>query len=242
MTFTNVSLGDLIQAAYDVKAYQVSGPGWIESARFDIEAKVPAGATKEQSRLMMRSLLADRFKLVLHHSEKEASIYALLVAKNGPKLRESAKAPADDPNAPPPPDGPPGKRMQGAPRGGTSMRITAGRMSIVSNATTISNFLGALASQLDRPVVDMTGLTGTYDITLVFAPDSAGMRAKMAAMGVAPPPGADGGAAGNSSPDADAPASIFSALPDQLGLRLEARKGPLDMLVVDSIQKTPTEN
>ena len=96
MTFNNVSLAQIMQRAYDVKSYQISGPDWMSSARFDISAKVPAGATKAQSNVMLQNLLADRFKLVLHHSTKESPIYVLLVAKGGPKLKESAKESTDD--------------------------------------------------------------------------------------------------------------------------------------------------
>jgi len=253
MTFTNVSLADLVQRAYDVKSYQVSGPGWLESVRFDMEAKVPAGATKEQSKKMLQNLLAERFKLSLHHSTKESSIYALLVAKGGPKLKEASQNPADDPNAAPPPDVP---RAAGGPvigkdgmprlppgvgRGGAMiMMAPGGKMRMVANGATIGKFIDTLASQLDRPVVDMTGLTGKYDITLDFAPDPAIMQAKMAAMGAGQPPGMTPEA--GASADPGAAATVFSALPDQLGLRLEARKGPVDLLVIDSVQKTPTEN
>ena len=85
-----------MQRAYDVKSYQISGPDWMSSARFDISAKVPAGTTKAQSNVMLQNLLADRFKLVLHHSTKESPIYVLLVAKSGPKLKQSAKERTDD--------------------------------------------------------------------------------------------------------------------------------------------------
>ena len=95
MTFNNVSLAQILQRAYDVKSYQISGPDWMSSARFDVSAKVPAGATKAQSNVMLQNLLADRFKLVLHHSTKESSIYVLLVAKGGPKLKEAAKESTD---------------------------------------------------------------------------------------------------------------------------------------------------
>ncbi len=240
MTFTNVSLKDLIQTAWNVKSYQVTGPGWMESARFDISAKLAAGTTKEQSREMLQNLLAERFKLVIHHSTKESSIYALLVAKGGPKLKETV----DDPNAPvadAPPPGPPRQTMQvppGAGRGRTMMMMApGGRMRLVANGTTIPKFIDSLANQLDRPVFDMTGLTGTYDITLEFAQDPAIMQARMAAMGMAAPP------PGSAPPtDAEPAATIFTALPEQLGLRLEARKGPVDLVIVDSIEKTPTEN
>ena len=258
--FTNTSLSDLIQKAYDVKGYQISGPSWLESTRFDIVAKVPAGTTPQQSRLMLQNLLAERFKLILHHSTKEASIYALLVAKNGPKLKESV----DGPNTTPPPGGPDSgdqagpaafgrvtvgrdgmpQLPPGAGKGGAFMMMApGGRLRTVANGSTIAKFADMLAMQLDRPIVDMTGLQGKYDITLDFAPDPAIMQAKMAALGAGPPPGvtADGGGLGGASPDTGS-ATIFSALPDQLGLRLEPRKGPVDLLVIDSLQKTPTEN
>jgi uncharacterized protein (TIGR03435 family) len=116
------------------------------------------------------------------------------------------------------------------------MMVPGGRMRLIANTATIAKFIDVLGNQLDRPVVDMTGLKGTYDITLDFAQDMAAMRAKMAAMGAAPPPGM--------MPDSADPAgpTIFSALTEQLGLRLEARKGPVDLIIVEGVQKTPTEN
>lgn len=233
MTFTNSSIADLIQSAYDVKSFQVTGPGWLQTERFDVIAKVPAGATKAESRIMLQHLLADRFKLVLHRSTKESSIYALVVAKGGPKLTESAK-PADAEAANEP----------GHVRGGMTMMIApGGRMRMVAQGTTIAKLVDALAMQLDRPIVDMTGLTGTYDITLEFAPDPAIIQAKMAAMGMPPPPPPSDGAGPGAAPSDSGPlATIFTALPEQLGLRLEARKGPVELLVVDSAEKTPAEN
>ena len=225
MTFTNASIADLIQSAYDVKSYQVTGPGWLETPRFDVIAKVPTGTTKEASRIMLQHLLADRFKLVLHRSTKEASIYALLVAKGGPKLKESTTEQVSEP---------------GRVRGGMTMMIApGGRMRMVAQGTTIPKLVDALGMQVDRPIVDMTELTGTYDITLEFAPDPAIMQAKMAALGVPPPP-PDG--VSPSLADNGPLATIFTALPEQLGLRLEARKGPVELLIIDSVEKTPTEN
>jgi uncharacterized protein (TIGR03435 family) len=225
MTFNNASIADLILSAYDVKSYQVTGPNWLETVRFDMIAKVPSGATKEESRIMLQHLLADRFKLALHRSTKEASIYALLVAKTGPKLKESTTETVNEP---------------GRVRGGMTMMIApGGRMRMVAQGTTIPKLVDALGMQVDRPIVDMTGLTGTYDITLEFAPDPAILQAKMAAMGV-PPPLPDG--VSPSFPDNGALATIFTALPEQLGLRLEARKGPMEMLMIDSVEKTPTDN
>src|SRR5205814_1967287 len=100
------------------------GPDWMSSARFDISAKVPAGTTKAQSNVMLRNLLADRFKLVLHHSTKEASIYVLLVAKGGPKLKESAKESTDDAAAAPPSGGQ-GRRADASENGTSGARCAA---------------------------------------------------------------------------------------------------------------------
>ncbi len=244
MTFNNVSLKDLIQAAWDVKAYQITGPSSLESARFDITAKVPKGATKEQSRLMLQSLLEDRFKLKLHHSTREQPIYALMVAKNGPKLKESV----EDPNAPPAPDFPladggGGKAVQHAddgpvirkgdpvtgppapPRDAMRMMVNNGRMKMASDGQTMARFVDMLGMQVDRPVVDMTALKGNYDISLEFAPDMALMQSKMAALG-APPPGPAAGRGGSDadSPDAQNAPGIFTALQEQLGLRLDPKK------------------
>ena len=95
ITYSNVSIKNVMTTAYNVKGYQISGPDWLDSLRFDITAKVPPGTTKEQFQLMLQNLLAERFKLTLHHQSKDLPIYALVVAKGGPKLKESV----DDPNA-----------------------------------------------------------------------------------------------------------------------------------------------
>src|ERR1017187_586637 len=94
ITYTNVSLKNVLMNAYGVKDFQISGPGWLDSERYDIVAKVPRGATKEQSKVMMQNLLAERFKLALHREKKDLPMYALVVGKNGPKLTESVEDPA----------------------------------------------------------------------------------------------------------------------------------------------------
>ncbi|HEY4089770.1 MAG TPA: TIGR03435 family protein [Bryobacteraceae bacterium] len=202
MNFWNISLADLIQNAWDVKKFQVSAPDWLSSERFDIQAKIPSGATKDEGRLMIQNMLADRFKLALHRTTKESSIYALTIAKGGPKLKEAETGPGAQP-----------KRMMTMNEGG--------RMKMDLKGATMSAIVDMLGLQLDRPVIDMTGLTGSYDVLMEFAP--------------LPSPAA-------TAPDPNSAPTIFSALTEQLGLKLEARKGPVETVVVDSMEKTPTEN
>jgi uncharacterized protein (TIGR03435 family) len=180
-------------------------PAWMETATFDIVATVPPGATREQANLMLQNLLADRFQLKVHRSTRELPVYALVVARNGPKL----KASVDDPNAP-------------RPRG---TMWSGGRKRFEFNRQTMAGFAGTLQNDVDRPVIDRTGLEGTYDIRLEFAEIKSTL-----------PIGA-----GPVAPDPQAP-ELFTALTEQLGLRLESRRGPVEVLVVDSALRQPTEN
>lgn len=239
-TCTNCSLTVLLTAAYDVQRFQISGPPTLESERFEVVAKVPGGATKEQFRLMLQSLLADRFKLKLHHETKDLPLYELVVAKGGPKLKESAppsEAPADSRQPAPPgqmrtdKDGypvlPPGR--------GPIMAITPGHARLRGDQETMEQFARRLSNMVARPVKDATGLTGKYDFELSFAPDMSSMM-----MGPMPPPGGDG--PGPVSAPQDSGPTIFTALQEQLGLKLEQKKGSVDTLVIDHVEKTPTEN
>ena len=256
LTYTNVSLKNILMNAYAVKGYQLSGPKWLDSERFDITAKIPMGATKEQFRLMLQNLLAERFKLALHHETKELPMYALVVGKGGSKLKESVD---DDGTAPPPPpppppgsDGGPVRMKVGAdgmpqlPSGmgknGMMMMMTNGRLRAVGNRQPVAALTEMLGNQLGRPVVDGTELKANYDFTLDFAPD--GMNGPMGMM-PPPPPQHEGGPGGGppmaSNSDMGGP-SIFTALQEQLGLKLEQRKGPVDLLVIERLEKVPTEN
>jgi uncharacterized protein (TIGR03435 family) len=244
-TTENFPLIGLIAQAYDVKRFQVSGPGWMESTRFDISAKVPAGTTKEQFRLMLQNLLAERFHMALHREKKDMPMYELVVAKGGPKLQESApvdETPAKD--APPPE--PPKMDKEGFPvlpagrPGGMLMGIgPGGRARLQAMGQTMDEFINMLSNHLDRPVTDGTGLKGKYDFRLSFAMDMAMGRGMM--MGPMPPPPGDGGPAA-AAPDGDPGPTLFTALQEQLGLRLEAKRGPVEILVIDRMEKTPTEN
>jgi len=199
ITFTHASLKDLIRVAYNMSRDQVEAPDWMESVWFDIVANVPRGATRDQANLMLQNLLADRFQLKVHHSTKERPIYELVVAKNGPKL----KVAVNDPDAP-------------KPRG---TFWSGGRKHFEFDGRTMATFVSALESDVGRPVIDMTGLKGTFDIRLEFAETRSTFG----------------------SPDPQAP-ELFTALTEQLGLRLESRRGPVEVLVVDSALRQPTED
>ena len=254
ITVNGMPVKFLLTWAYDMKPYQVTGPAWLDSERFDILAKVPHGATKEQARVMMQSLLAERFHMKLHHETKEMKADELTVAKNGPKLKESS----EDPNAGmlpngPPPSGPPKPGPDGfisLDRPGQIAMVRQGPngtmvFKLTARAQPLTRLVEILSLQTGHPVVDKTGLKGNYDYKLEFAPENmpGGMM-----MGPPPPPPSSGGpSAGTpSGPMADMAAepapSLAAALQQQLGLHVESRKTTVDIIVIDSADKTPEEN
>ena len=256
ITYTNVTLKNVLMNAYGVKGFQISGPGWLDSERYDIVAKLPRGATKEQFMVMLQNLLAERFKLTLHREKKDLPMYALVVGKNGPKLKESVDEPGskegDAPKAGGHADGPlpaPGKLPMGrdgfpvlppgAGRAGTMISLVSGNAHMAANGQSMAGLAEMLSGQLDLPVVDMTGLTGKYDYTLTFAPEGlAGMRV----MG-GPFSGEGGpGMPVEIAPDAQSNPNLFTALQEQLGLKLDQRKGPVELLVIDHLERAPIEN
>ncbi|HTP33752.1 MAG TPA: TIGR03435 family protein [Candidatus Acidoferrales bacterium] len=239
--FTDMPLKVLVMRAYGVQGFQVSGPSWMDNQRFDIIAKVPDGATKEDARIMLQNLLADRFKLKLHKGSNEAAFYELVGAKGGVKLKEAAQtpaAPAEGAGGPPP--GPPrGKDgLLRTPHGQLGIQATAnGRMRMQGDAVTMARLTEVLGMVVGRPVVDKTGLTGTYDVMLDFSPQGMGPGPK------GPEPGEVGGNAAEAPRDSnESGPTIFIALQEHLGLKLESRRGPVDLLVVDSVEKAPTTN
>lgn len=275
ITWNNASLQNILTAAYDVKPYQVSGPDWLDSERFDFVAKVPAGATKEQVNMMWQNLLAERFGLTLHRVSKVFQVEEMVPAKGGVKLKETtldatATEPLQSAQAPPPPPPPPaGAIVSGrgpGPNGrgvfpggpqldkngvpqlkapGLMMMMTMGTSGptahMVGKAQTMEQLASTLSNQLNRPVIDKTGLTARYDFVVEFAPDFAAMR--LGAGVPAPPPGAPAGDAGG-FPNASEPNGVplIGALQQQMGLRLVSAKAPLDVLVIDKAEKVPTEN
>jgi bla regulator protein blaR1 len=227
-TATNVTLRLLIRNAYRVQDFQiVGGPGWISSDHFDIVAKAEGDPPQDQIQLMVRALLADRFKLAVHNDKRELPIYALVLARPdgrpGPKLRpastdcEALRARGRGAAPPPgPPPGPPGGPMSCGMRMAPG-NFVAGGMPLTQLATTLSQIVG-------RVVQDQTGLSGQFDFELSFTPEQ---------MPQGPPPGA------NAPPlppiDPNGP-SLFTALQEQLGLKLESTKGSVDVLVIDRVE------
>jgi len=249
----NFPLMQLICKAYDVKPYQVQGPPWLLTGqRFDIVANIPPGATKEQVPQMLQTLLAERFKLVVRRDNKEQTVYGLVVGKGGIKMKESEEFKPAEGEGPNPAvtgsssvtfnqtkggavvsDGS-GKtqKMSMAPDG-KSMRLEASRI-------TMAELAEGLSPMTDHPVIDMTGLTGKYEVTLDIS--MADLMAAARAAGVAVPGAPGGGDPGKPADAASDPAgSIFNSV-QTLGLKLEPRKSAMVTIVVEHVEKMPTEN
>ena len=255
----NFGLMQLICKAYDVKAYQVKGPAFLKTVglagqRFDIVANLPEGATKEQVPQMLQALLAERFKLVGHQETKEQAVYAMVVGKGGLKIEESQPPAASPDGAAPNPavtgsssvsvsqtkggavvsDGS-GKQQKMTPSpDGKSMRFEIW-------GATLAELAEGLSPMVDHPIVDMTGLTGKYHVTLDISMQELMNIARAA--GAAVPAGEGGGDASKPAELASDPggSSLFTTI-QTLGLKLEPRKVPLTFIVVDSVEKMPTEN
>ncbi|HWC98056.1 MAG TPA: TIGR03435 family protein [Candidatus Sulfopaludibacter sp.] len=197
-TGTNVSLKSLIMRAYGLAAYQISGPEWLSSEKFDISAKPPAGAKEQDFPLMLRSMLLERFKLASHKDTKVFPVYGLVIAKGGPKFQPVAD--------------------------GENHSTNSSRGFFKCEQTSMAGVAIFLARQMDRPVVDMTELPGVYTLTLQFTPEDAAPQKE------------------DSKSDKEVYPPLLTALQEQWGLKLEPKKAPLELLVVDHAEKVPTEN
>lgn len=189
----HVTLKSSIQWAYSLGGFQVSGPDWLGSDRFDITAKTAGPTNDDRLRLMLQPLLTERFKLAFRRTEKDQQIYILTVSKDGPKFHES--------------------KSEG------SSRMAPGRFGFTAERTSMPQLAEYLAVPMRRPVLDRTGLRSVYDFALDLTPY------------------ANGGSQGW-----DLSEMVLTAVPDQLGLKLESRKGPLPFLVVEHAERTPTAN
>ncbi len=238
ITTANTSLRMLIARAYDVKPDQVAGPAWLETEQFDIVAKVPPGATREQVGLMIRNLLAERFHMAAHRGRKDMPAFALAQAKGGARLKASGSAPGKDGGVQTEPAGAatpragPAIGKDGFPvlppealSDGPVMSVRNGRARIQAAGATLRDLADLLSGPLERPVIDETGLPGKYDWTLYWTPERQGAQAAAGAAST-----------GDSGPD------LFTALQEQLGLRLVSKKAPVEVVVVDHMEKVPSGN
>jgi uncharacterized protein (TIGR03435 family) len=209
-SFGRATLHDLLYTAWNLEDYQqISGPGWLASEPYDIEAKIPPGTTKDQFRQMLQNLLAERFKLKLHVESRDFPVFELVVGKNGPKLTESV-------------EGRPMKPPEGFPeppanRPGYLMHNDASGTRMSAHEVTMAMLVHALRHHAGRVLVDKTGLTGKYDFTLQFNE-------------------------WEGRPPVDDPSPSLSTALQQLGLKQVDGKAPFDFLVIEHVEKVPTEN
>jgi uncharacterized protein (TIGR03435 family) len=230
---TYLSLKDYIRIAYQVKEYQITGPEWLASQRFDIHAKLPEGG-RGQFREMLQNLLADRFAVKMHRDSKEFPVFGVVVGKGGLKMKESPLDPETQAGV--------NVAAEGSARGTTVNFGRGAYFSLADNKfearkLTMAQLADSLGRFVERPVVDMTELKGTYDLTLEFTQEEYRVLLIRTALsaGVNLPPEVMRLLEGASDE------SLFKGL-QALGLKLESRKAPLEVLVIDSASKTPTEN
>lgn len=189
-SMTNMSLENLILYAYNVKPSQVSGPAWIGREFYDITAKMPVGVKQEQIPAMLQTLLAQRLQLKVHRESKVLPAYALIVASGGLKIRPS--------------------------KAGQEPHASAGSGYLEAQATTLADLALSLSGSADRPVVDETGVTGRFDVTLDWAVDEEHETAGLPSLSV--------------------------ALEEKLGLKLKPCNRPVEKLIIDSVEKQPSAN
>jgi len=196
----SIRMNTCIGWAYNIQAYQVSGPNWSNDVAFDIFAKPAAPATEAELRKMLQTLLADRFKLTFHRETREIPALILVVSGKGHKLK-----PADKPGDP---------------------SFKTGKMSLTGEGATLGELTQFLSRELREAVIDQTGLTGLFNYTLdinAYVPEEIKKS------------GGDG-------PPLEANGIIAQAMQEQLGLKVEAKKTPVSMLIVEHLEKSPTEN
>jgi uncharacterized protein (TIGR03435 family) len=235
-----LTIRDYISMGYAVKLNQISGPDWITTDRFDIAATMPEGSRPDQVPGMMQKLLEDRFELKTHREKKEFPVYALRVSSAGLKMREVQSDPGAESSDPKTPQA---FTRQGSGRGifvdlgqGSSFNFADNRFE--AKKVTMASLGGMLERFLDHPVIDATAVNGSYDVAFDLSPEDYRVMLIRAATAAGLVMSPDALRALDTSPS---PASLFEGLA-KFGLNLEARKAPLDVLVVDSIRKTPTEN
>jgi uncharacterized protein (TIGR03435 family) len=221
VTLKGVPLKAVLMEAFKVKMDDIEGPSWLESDCFEISAKMPEGATRDQLPAMLQALLVERFKLAARKENRPRPGFALMVDKDGPKIKESSS-----------------NFMRG--RDGLLYIGAAPGYSALKGSMTMESFARALSVRLTVPVQDLTGLKGKYDIDVSWVPDLSFEPARgfAGAQAVADPDSEDRLRRLPNPPTTD----IFFALRDSLGLRLERRKQQVEVVVIDHIERVPTEN
>lgn len=254
-TATNTTLRTMIRQAYQVKDNQLQCPEWMDTEIYDVNARAAEGTSPKQIWEMLQNLLQERFQLKLHREERETAIYLLIVGKNAHKLKESSMAapappsaatPAIPPAGMPPRIEIPPKDKDGFPilarSGWASTSSSDGLVKVSAVAQSMPELARMLSSQVGRDVVDQTGLTGRYDYRLEYGgsgrmvPSMTSAMPRSGAAGTAPP--------GSEAADPSGPAgpTLFKAVQDQLGLKLEPSKAPREFIVVEKALKVPIEN
>lgn len=192
----------LLEWAYDILPSQHSGgPAWMENDRYDIVAKAPGNASDDEMKLMTRALLADRFQLKLHHETRDAPVLILAPGKNAPKLFPPKEGEAHS--------------LKIIPQAGDDQKVVSYR--VVATRFSFAQLNQTFARQLERVIVNETGIQGDFNFTLDFTPDE-------------------------NRPNPLDPSLVISAMRDQLGLTLKAQKGPVDFLVIDGVEKVTAGN
>jgi uncharacterized protein (TIGR03435 family) len=238
LTIRYWTLKSLLSRAFSVRALQVSGPAWLDKTvadRYDIVAKVPPGASKDDANVMLQNLLVERFGLVYHRETRDVPGYELVIAKNGLKMKESTidATPSPKPKAQPGQLPPVQRDRNGIPLlpGGQAAILLGagpgGLHALSGSQQTLAQLTSILTDAVREPVVDKTGLTAKYDFGIAF--DSSGL------VDFPTPPERLNSAV-------DPAPSLFTALQQELGLRLDRKKVSLDVVVIDRLEKVPTEN
>ncbi len=226
---SKLSLSDLVRLAYQIKNYEYAGPEWMNQQRYDVQAALPEGGKRGQVPAMLQTLLTDRFKLVIHRESRELAVFALVARKDGHRLKPAA----------PPGAGAPSPQIRGGATvvgnatvrsgpGGDS-RVTplpGGGFHVETARMTLAAFADVLNGYAVRPVLNMTGIEGAYDMEFDVSAEE--FRLARHASPVETPADPSG-------------VSLFSSI-QKLGLKLEPRKAPVEVLVVDKAEKIPTDN
>lgn len=235
------SMGDLALLAFQVKGHQIAGPSWMVNERYDVQATLPENGTRGQVPAMLQTLLAERFGLRFHRETREFNVYGVVVAKGGHHLKPATEDPESA--APPTPGAPirggiavsPGGAMASSGPNG-SWRITpgeGGNLHIETRKMTMKGFVDFIARYYDRPVVDMTDVPGRFDMELDISGEE--VRNAARAHGVV--------IRSRESEGASDPAGVrLSDSIQRLGLKIEGRKAPAEVIVIDQLEKIPTGN